>query len=75
MDMVDDIMKSEDDDDDRWVMMVRKDSAGDTGRSRDTADKKRLRLARRNRNAISLRVMVSVVVFDTEFNGFNGSTL
>ena len=48
-------------DDDKWFIIVRNDSDGETGRSIDTADNKRLRFARRSRSAMSFRVMVSVV--------------
>lgn len=58
IDVDDDIMNS---DVDKCVMIVRNDSDGETGRFFDTADRKRLRFARRNRNAISFRVIVSVV--------------
>ena len=58
MDADDDIMNS---DDDKCVMIVRNDSDGETGRSCETADKKRLRFARRSRSAISFNVIVSVV--------------
>ena len=58
MDIDDDIINS---DDDKCVMIVRNDSDGETGRFVDTADRKRLRFARRNRNAMSFRVTVSVV--------------
>ena len=61
-------------DDDKCVMIVRNDSDGETGRSVNTADSKRLRFARRNRNAISFIEIVSVDERD-EFFGFSKSSL